>query len=485
MPLSAHALLLFVAVAVVATLPATAGEIEKLFVLHRHGARTPIGVAPSGKLLCTFPFCQLTAYGKAMCRSLGTYLRATYGDARVFGFPPHYNVTELQSVSTSIPRVVVSGEAAVLGLYPDAFPFVDFVPVEDDLAMSFWTSWPTWQIRGTYDVETARLNPIAETMFDSAYLQSLGAALGIPWCDTKPSDCISLVYDAVASNISNNVAVNPVAQSRFADMRVFLAAFYRHMLGYDPNDAYKKDVGAYGHLLGQEVMQLFTSTTVDHFPYRFFHRAAHDWTVFPFYGALGAWNTSNWNDTRWAIRFAEAVVLELRAGDSADSPKRVRASWGKPEQTALAEYHYTFEPLTMRCVAADGAVTFATECELDDLWRQINSTGPAHADALCYATQPMMEAKDCDTAAAPAANNTACAFYRARCPHAQCGTVPNSVADAARDLACVSLDTATQKKLAIGTIVAVGAGTLVVGAVLGYLLGGALLPVLRRWCKSS
>ena len=467
---------------VVASAPAN-GKLEKLFVLHRHGARTSLGVGPGGKLLCNYPYCQLTSQGKSMCNALGRSILDEYVRTGAVELSAIYNVTEMQSVSTAVPRVVVSGEAAVLGLYPDGFPFVDFSPIDEDLGMSFWTSWPTWQIRQTYDVETVKLDAYARTLFFDEDLTVLGHQLGIDWCATRPSDCIGFAYDSAVSNTSLGFSLEPAVASLLEKMHYFMARFFYEMLGYVPSDDYKRAVGAYGNPLGQELMHLLTSAEINNFQYKIFHRAAHDWTLFPFYGVLGAWNTSNWNDTRWVIQFAEAVIVELHSGNA--SEPLIRARWGAPQQDSRTVYEYSWQPLVMRCIAPDGQVSHSSECPLSYVWRQINSTMPVNDDPLCFASQSSLREQNCAEPTAPPTNATACRFFRSRCPNVQCGPVPNSVADAARDFACVSTDTSTQDALAVGVVVAVGIATLAIGASVGYLLGGRLEPLFHRWCRKS
>lgn len=484
MPHRALALLLLLLLAAVHGCDAA---LEKVFVLHRHGARTAMGVLPSGKLSCNEPHCRLTDFGKAQCVAVGQALAQRY---RAQLGLTDYNVTKMHSVSTAIDRVVLSGESVVLGMYPDALPFVDYVRVTDDVQMSWWNSWPAYKMSDAYNRAVRDVELTAAGLFNSSVLTRFGVMFGLEaMCASSPADCASFVSDAVASNLTSGLAVEPWILALRPQLQRVTASFMAALIGYDPSDSYKRSVGSYGYPLTSAMMRMFADArSPSGFEYNFFHRAAHDWTLFSAYSSLGLWTPADTGADWTVVRFAETLIVELHSDGTAT--RRLKAFKAVPSQGYSADYSYSvpINEVGIKCTAANGTVTYSNGtsagCDMDSVWRTINASAPASGDGICYATHAWKKDRDCLGNGAPAADS-ACAFYRERCVNAGCGSLPKAVADPAQGFACVSLDAAPQSTMALASVLAVVLSTITVGSVIGYLAGGKFEAALRGWCGKS
>jgi hypothetical protein len=387
-----------------------------------------------------------------------------------------------------VPRVVVSGEAMVLGMFPDALPFVDYVPNDEDLQLSMWSSWPTWLMRGTLDVERPRVAATVDRLFTHDAVNKLAAYFNFekPCLAKGATACILAINDVVTARRAEGTKMHSWVTDQRPAMLTVAATFFGDLLGYDPAEEYKKQVGSYGFPLASEMMTLFRDATAppSGFSYQLFHRAAHDWTLFPFYSSLGFWTPADLDKPDFIVQFAEAVVLELHRDAGGLFVKAMR---GRPQEEPPANdaaYNYTMTPLPMKCLHADGTSTLSTAstrggCAFDDMWRQINSTRPQSADGVCHVTPEILRNAKCDGNDAPDAGSP-CYFYRDHCPAAPCGTVPGGMADVAKDFECAAMSPGVPEGIDTGIVVATAIIALVVGALMGFFLTG--FSPLRRFC---
>ena len=124
-----------------------------------------------GALDCDLPYCTLSDQGKAQCTAIGQQFAKPYADQ--LGIT-EYDVTEMHSISTSVPRVIESAEAALTGMFPTGLPYVDFVPNTQDLQMSHWTSWPAWGMSDGWHRNTSQLNAAVLQHMNASTLRRLG-----------------------------------------------------------------------------------------------------------------------------------------------------------------------------------------------------------------------------------------------------------------------------------------------------------------------
>lgn len=464
-------------------------QFEKLLVLHRHGARTPMGVV-NGSLFCQFPFCQLTTQGKEMCRSLGRYIGDAYNTTGLLNLPPIYNVSFMSSEGTDFSRVVVSGEAVVMGLYEnstiDALPFVDYKPAELDVNLVMWKSWPTWIIRNTYDVEVHVDDAWVRAFIGDAHLTQLGETFGIQEiCATSPTDCVGFVQDSIACNVSSGEEVPQWAYDRWDDYRVVVSRFLGRLLGYDPTDNYDLNVGSFGYpLLSDAFSGFFSSTATGLLQLQ--HYAAHDWTLIAVYSALGIWTPADSGNTTFVPRFTETLLLEQW---SDGGEMFIKARWGYPNQTAASNHTFMFRDANMSCMRADGTVYSALAsvsawCPLADVWRFVNSTGPQSEQGICYATDEMLKSEGCNDDQAPPSGSR-CLFYRQQCPAVQCGETNGAIADPARGFMCQAQQLGKDIPFMAATVVALVAPALLGGAIGGFYFANKLRDFFWSFRKDS
>jgi hypothetical protein len=455
-------------------------EFGKLVVLHRHGARTPMGVV-NGSLLCEYPYCQLTTQGKDMCRSLGRYIDTTYNDSGLITLPENYNVSYMSSIATDYSRVVISGEAMVMGLFAEsplqALPFVDFVPINTDINLVMWKSWPSWIIRNTYNVEVHVDDAWVRAFINASHLAALGEYFGIEaLCASTPTDCVGFVQDSIACNISMGSPVPAWVFERWDDYRVVVSKFLGRVLGYDPTDAYDQNVGSYGFPFATSALAFLTDNTSGLLQLQ--HFAAHDWTLIAVYSALGIWSPADAGNTTFVPRFAETLLLEQWSDEGA---VYIKAKWGYPNQTSGSGYAYDFRAANMSCMSADGTVYSALStaqmwCPAADVWRFVNTTAPQSSQGVCYATDESLQTQDCDGDSAPPAGSR-CLFYRQQCPAATCGQTEGAIADPARGYMCQAQQLGKDSPFMAATIVALVAPALLGGAITGFYFTNKLRNV--------
>lgn len=446
-----------------------AATLEKIAVLHRHGARSPLGVV-NGGLVCEYPYCQLTDNGKAMCRSLGLYLQQEYNASSLLSFPSRYNVSFIASEATEYPRVVISAEAMIMGFYEgrEPLPFVDFAPKTTDLRLCMWQSWPTWKIRSTYNHELHVDDAWVKALIGEDGLQMIGQYFGIEsLCTADPTDCISFVQDFISCNVSSGAPVPSFLMNNWTVYRQVVSRFLGRILGYNRSSHYSTQVGSLGYPYVTSVLQYFSDPSAPLM--RMKHSAAHDWTLIAVYSALGIWSVQDAGNERFVPRFAETLILERWQGD--DGRQYVKGRWGFPDQ-APGNHTYSFQVANLSCIDANGTLYKALDtagqwCLQDDLERFVNTTAPLSSLGVCYASDNMLQNENCDGDAAPPVGSR-CYFYRQHCPQAPCGQTDGAIADPARGLKCQTNQLGKDTPFLVATIVALVSPSLLAGAIGGF-----------------
>ena len=445
--------------------------LSKVAVLHRHGARGPLGFV-DGAFVCDYPFCQLTDYGKEMCLSLGHELSVTLDYPQRLGFPQSYNVSFMHSESTDYARVVVSAEAVVMGIFEGQFPlpFVDFVPKTSDTRLVMWQSWPTWVIRATYAAELHVDDEYVIGLIGADNLTLIGSYFGIEEiCATQPTDCVSFVQDYIACNVSAGLPVPTMFLDNWELYRIVMSRFLARMLGYFPDDDYSAQIGSLGQPYVQDVLSFFTTTATGPLSLmKLKHSAAHDMTLLAVYSTLGIWTEADVGNTRFVPRFAETLILELYT-DSINASQYVRALWGYPNQ-APPTFQFNLSVAPMKCQDEGGSVYNASGdygCPIADLIRFVNASVPQASDGICYATHDMLKAQGCLDPDAPPAGSR-CLFYRQNCPGETCGKTDGAIADPANGFACQTNQLNKGTSYYAATVIALVAPSLLAGAIVGF-----------------
>ena len=414
-----------------------------------------------------------------MCRAVGKYVKETYfgltGWEELRDQP--YNVSFIHSESTQIPRVTVSGESAVMGMWPGSLPFVDFKQTDLDIEMSPWTSWPAWKIRNTYSTVGSNLSfSLLEDMVGKDLVDLISGMYPQLTCtkdSSKLMECLALVQDVLASNKSEGLdMVDPVLgkEENWDKLRSVVAMFTSLMLAYDPHSEYDRMTGSLGYPMAQHVLGQIKYQTPEK---RVHHYACHDWTLLALYSAIGHWQPSDRTDPRFVPRYSETLILEEHraiTSKGADQPI-IMAYWGYPNQSppkAGASYELSnLQPAMLRCLGeGPNEVPYnATNCPLEDLERYVNTTAPKSPSGICYATEESLQMNDCAGVGA-AEPGSRCYFYRERCPAEPCANIAGAIADVSSNFSCVVPPEAPHYMAT--TLVALICPTIVFGAVLGF-----------------
>lgn len=521
------ALCIFSAAAMLATASAAEKFEPTVVFMHRHGARSPQGVVVDSdgvqKAACEYPLCQLTDAGKAMCLSVGKYIKANFLDVYTPDAVQNgYNVQKYSTESTDTKRTVQSAEALMAGIFNKlTTPFVDFVPTALDYNMSFWTSWPSWRLGQMY---RSRLNSYPAQYIQQHFtggdsgnlLAQFGEAIGAQeLCSRSPTDCMMLVADILECNASNGHPLNALFVENQAKIRQAKSVMFAKLMGYDPADTENSVLpGSFGYHLGIELLEsLEYKNNSATWPYKVFHYSAHDWTLFPLYSALGFWTPDMMLDVEWIPRFADTLVLvttdkgvnettgEQILGVKAYrlAPEQVPAAGATPTSAAAFPVKGHTE-IGLLCTAetSGGANNnnnnektmnkkifsneTATGCTIEEVRRTVQLVAPRSSlGGKCFATQKNLEDAQCLSSDAPPVGG-ACEVYRAVCNQLPCGAVPqpgvnyevdggfSSLSDPERGYACTETRPVarTEYPTAIAvTLVSVG---FVVGSVIGAVL---------------
>lgn len=476
-------LLLLFAILLVTVAADDPPTLEKLFVFHRHGARTTVGIV-DGRTNCYTPFCQLTRAGKEMCYNIGRHVMQTYNQSLLHF--SDYQVSQMKSESTESPRVTVSAEAMVLGMFPESLPFVDFLPYDQDIRLSMWASWPTWLLYDNYDHAAREDEEYVVKLVGQDFINRFAKFYGLEKvCNNMPMDCINAAWDMVVANRSNGEIVVPFIGELESKMRTAMARFLSRLLGYNPKHSeYQKNVGSFGYPLATSIMEYFATKT----EHKLYHVAAHDWTLFALNAALGIWTPENMDDSRYVPYFAETLIMELRKGPNGE--EYVKAIRGIPQQGFDSQHLLETSEVGMRCLDKAGNVYRSNDtahpygCLLRDLWAYVNTTAPAPDGGVCYANDDIIGDADCDTDDAPLPGSR-CLFYRSHCPGAACGPIAGALADPASNYACQSRQHAKEIPFIAATLVALIAPAVLGGAIFGFYIATPLYAMFTRKRKDE
>lgn len=488
--LAASLSVLAVLLALVAT--PTDATLTNIYFVHRHGARGGQGILDQGRVVsCSYPYCELTDNGKKMCLSVGKFIRSQYGQL----MPPTngYNVSAMKSMSTNVARVVISGEAVVIGMYNEtSLPFVDYVPQDLDVQLTVWTSWSSWKAyQRKYTQPQPPMNQtwVTEQM-GAAVLARIEQVLGLSWlnCQLNPFECVQIANDAVACNYSSGFPIDPMLFNSWRAMHVVNARYFSHILGYDPERyAFQKQVGSFGYPLAMDMINYFSET---HPILTVRHTAAHDWTLFPLYTAIGIWTPEERDNPRFVPRFAETVILEKHVME--DGQTYLRCQWGYPEQ---APPNFTMSTVScgLRCINAETGVMYRSNetangygCLLADFNAYVQTTAPESnaTTGACAVSLALLAENNCDTPDAPAPDSW-CYFYRTHCPQVPCAGSLKLAADPAQGYACVVAVAAPRGEDVAQALIALAAPTLLAGAIAGFYGAGRLSWVKRRRAEAE
>ena len=456
-------------------------KLTKLAVLHRHGARSGSSVI-EGQVICDYPHCQLTGRGIDQLKKVGEVLMATYKDA--LNIPKTYNATFISSVSTEVPRVVVSAQAVLQGMYKgqEPLPYIKFDLDADNTMLSPWNSVPSYVLANRYDVALRRINPITEEQLPESNISYIADFLGMrSTCVDKhdPFTCVAIIYDNYNCNYTDGLPVDPNLTEMLPRLKAINAQFVNYMLGYQPTtNEWSREVGSLGHQWASDVLSFLAGTDRSAEGATIKHYGAHDWTITSLFGALGFVTAENAHLKETVPMFAQTLVFELH--ETADAAPTVRVLTGYPSNAPFGPINFTLADLAVRCTDANGTAYDGTGgCPLEDLTRYVAGTAPQSPDGQCHYTRELMEGVDCLNPAAPAPKSR-CLFFRRKCPQVPCGMVEGSIADPRRGYACSSLEKADDPPYFAATVVALVGPSILVGALVGFFASTGIRKFLYK-----
>ena len=464
--------------------------LEKLIIVHRHGARTPLLSNPDqcGPLGCG----QLSPEGRRMLESLGGYLRTQYGH---FLFPSmddtstYYNPEVFGVRSSGESRTVQSAEAMLSGLF--AFqrgesPFLGTYtkPSEDDNLLrpqttpgnAMWneaTSGPLNAYLSNVVIPAVSINYTSPT--GMATLKTVGEELNLGGecvdpslrtpADTNmapynPFICLLDAQDyswfiATTFNTSEWKRLYPTV---FANFKLIDEAMhtYNEWWYYKYGDVlgdgnYTAKSGSIGRDLAKAVLKDAAASTSTQ-KMQFVDYSTHDTTIMPLAMAFG-------NMTVMRPDFGAAFVFEVRR--SVDTQALyVVAKYGNCDQTPGSAHIYTIEPFMLKCIDNSGVQTSSDTCLVGDVDRYIDTvqTGSSPMGFYCYLSNSMRETIQCtpqstlstDIALAPSCAGVSnatdchlqqmCIMYRQRCPQWACVDSVDTAADAMGPVGALGAD---------------------------------------------
>jgi hypothetical protein len=417
------------------------GPVQKIIVVHRHGARTPMmnisGVC--GNLGCG----ALLAEGIAMLKGLGRWLAEEYPTV----VPDWYDPRSIRSTADTIDRTIQSAAAFVHGLFLEkpnvtVFPAIQtesqatsetFLPVSN-VPTYFLHQQAIQQNRSIY-FQDHLLQPPPQGYFTVSELNALVKELNYgPLSDMCSQDatlflCTQYVADFLAvAQVVGTLDQFPLGQSLFPQVLAYHSA-YRQLMEYTYdtfvlNNSFYSQVGVPGRFLAE---QIFLHHAADKEGPTLIEYSGHDTTLMPLYVALG-------NISFGYPSFAEALVFEV--ADTASCGTWIRAKLGRPEinREKVVDrdvlYNYTFHPFTLMCWGENATepslVPGDVGCPLEDIQRYLTSRLPQNplAEQLggCYVDPTDLAANNCTSSSdSPLTDGSLCSMFRSLCPFSACG----------------------------------------------------------------
>jgi hypothetical protein len=443
--------------------------LERIFVLHRGGARTPAALVNNEMTCAHHGACALADHGVAQMTALGHQLQQRYPTILL---PAEYDVTKMQSVSTDEKRTVQSAEAVVTGMWQNALPFVDFVPLNQDMQLAAWCSWPAVVLAGGPSRNDTDFATAALQILDRTTIKSIAQELGVDaTCDVNLAVCLRYIADTAACQLANGTALGPQLSQFQHEVKRIRALSLSLRNGYYPNrDPLERNAGSFGYPLASAMIAALTYTPAAGFVYNTIHRAGSDATLLAFYAATGVWQPSFESSTEFASGFGEAVIVERLSHEN--GPDTLKAYRALPTQTYSATYTYdvTFTEIGLKCVSSSSGVSYTNEtsdgCTVNQVWAAINSTAGADDSAECYVSDANLRANKCNDRGAPVAGSP-CEFFRNTCIDEPCAGNSNWIADPSQGFACVSLSPPDQSDVSGVAFAITGLASAVVGIVVG------------------
>ena len=424
-------------------------ELQRVAIVHRHGARKPDGL--SNDTICddTKTGCGYLMWeGFAQLRSLGATLRSWYDDL----LPPTYKPKKIKVRTTDVPRTCQSADAFLQGLFADDTEVVS--PVYENVdhkydPLMIPKSWPSMRlhIAATAATQKALLLNYAQSLADTTVLKLIGEETSqYEVCPSDPVECLHQAQDIESSlKAEGKLDDYPTLQKMEDDLNSFVEYENRLRYVFAANDTFVLGAGSLGNILAQEIARHASTLRNKRGSRRLFEYSAHDNTLVPLYITLGENNPTG---TGLLPQFGEAIVFEMHQSTVNKSAVYIRAFVGYPPQGPSSKYPYTFSPFPLKCIDMKGTVYTKRParssddggCPVDDWVRFLNTTRPqGNGDTYCFYNPPDQKLM-CPAGENPVEEEQeACRNFRLKCPAEACRGVPNSLLDIEHGLACRSV----------------------------------------------
>lgn len=485
---------------------AEAAEEHVVFtqLLHRHGSRSPLPPVNRTRW-CTAEGCGLlNKEGRHMLFRLGQHLRSRYAalGAEYFAEDGVYDASVVSSRSTDVLRTILSAEAFLAGLYPNAsnplaqLPLVAVTPYDTDellssnAVMAYGPRIPflvmSGRLRRAMEPTVERLfgdyatnattRALLDAMAEESHMQGYCAAEGF-------GVCLGYVHDVAVALISEGrTAEAPVSVANVGALTELLGDINRAFYGYFPSDSplnpilgdTAEDVmarGTPGQPLAQEMIANAKAFIDGTMPYKVKHYSAHDTTITPFAVTIG-------EEGLFTTPYGTYVAIDLveEGGEYF-----LRGVSGAPSQ-APGDHTYTDAPLTLGGITAAGdRYASAERVPLADFARFVDSTkaklpaGVDQSSERCFLNKALTTHMNCGLQKGSALSRE-CRTYRTMCPAFGCPAGSYLVYPSMECAAIPNGEESDGRRFGLGALIGAAAGALIGGLLAGY----AASTVVRR-----
>ena len=424
---------------------------DRIIVVHRHGARTPIVSVNTTAICKPHGKCgSLTSNDKDMLYHLGRYLRENY-NTTITPYSYYDPEGSIVSRSTDTPRTIQSATEMIKGLFAHLIktdvnhetnpspledslldPVVSTVPLDRDDLLLVWTGLPSLVLMqavwnndffATMQNQTLKLLSLAK-------LRQLGAEVGpSEECDLQAHpqtfnafNCALDLQDFWNCNRAEGFAASyPLLAKYGPGVLTQVLEEYNSWSEWifddnKYNGNFIRDAGTLGFQLATKIINDAKQPT-EGSP-SVFHYSGHDTTLMPLWQTLG-------NLTLLNPGFGAAMIFEVYSGEA--NKTIIKAKIGEPGQ--LPDDHtYRFDEYQMLCTRMEsvgGAVTYTSaSCPLEDFERFIQGRGPTSVLGKCFANASMLAAVQCtpeERGPLKKKLTQACKVFRQACPITACG----------------------------------------------------------------
>ncbi|KAH9598008.1 hypothetical protein LSM04_000646 [Trypanosoma melophagium] len=456
------------------TVVAESATLQKVTLLARNGARGLIHLT-NKSLLCDG--CMLSTVGKQMSVKLGEFILSRYRDQLELG--DRFDPTHVEFRAAETERTIITSEAIIMGIYPNAFPLVKYTPESKDEVLGFTKSWPSWLLRDAWKEKLHADDVWALKMIGERNIATLSRFLPSIYdgmCKESPSLCALYVYDSwcVNASVGNR---DPSLQPLLGALESISKRFSWRLYGVNPGNEVDESIGP---LAGPLIRNIMTELVSKKSMVKLSVSVAPMSVVFATLSNLGVFNVENTlavNSTHMP-GFGDTIAFEYSTTTSRQYVKAYLFTYlsNKNDISESVTGDYTASLIGISCMDKQGNIYFSDKkpdgCAVEDVLRYLDES-LGEAEGKCYITDSALASADCESEDAPSVDSL-CYFYRSQCPGAQCGPISGAIADPSKGFACQDAQLNKNTPYLAATIVAIGAPCLLAGSIVGFYLSGRI-----------